>query len=652
MSHITKAKSEITRRNLLKAGGALTAVGVVTSPLSRTAAAAQTPTPTSFQEAPALAARVQSSELPPVAERLPATPLVVQPLESIGQYGGDWRSNFNGDFGTFIRQLGYEGLVRWKREVTAYSPDEVIPNVADSVEVGDNGATYTFTLRQGIKWSDGEPFTSADVLYWYEYDCLNTELNPTPPGYMVIDDQVATVEVPDDLTVVFRFAGPNGLFLQTIASGGNGLGMTGQPRHYMTQFHKDLTPEAEQAATEAGQASWVDFYRNRGDTWNNVERPVLDAWQLTTAVGESTDQLVAERNPYYWKVDTDGNQLPYLDRVVFSLIDDANTLSLRALNGELDTYEVANAERSLFFDNQERGNFRLLERYRPGGNQLPLSFNLTHKNPALRELFNSKDFRIGVSHAINRQEIIDVVYITLGQPYQVAPPEESTFYNEQLATQYTEYSPEQANAALDRIVPQMNADGIRLLSTGDPVQFLISPLGRNEDWIDGLNLIQRHLREVGIQVEVRPVDDALWRERVDSNDHDCVVWDGSAANDLLLSPSAYVPTGDIAYAKPWAIYYDVGPDAEGAEEPPEAAAEQQRLYSQIRSTADAGEQVALMQEIIANAAENFWTVGTTAPAPFVAAVRNDFRNVPERMVVTWTWPTPAPSDTSQYFRQQ
>jgi len=649
----SRTRSGLTRRDVLKYGGAA-AVGIAAASAGTGGSArarAQTPA-VEFKQAPILDARVESGELPPVAERLPANPLVVEPVEMIGQYGGDWRSNYNGDVGTFIRQLGYEGLVRWARVVEAYTADEVLPNLAERFEIGDGGATYTFFLRQGVKWSDGQPFTAADVRYWYEYDALNQELNPTPPAWLVINGEVGTLETPDDFTVVFRFAGSNGLFLQSLASGANGLGITGEPRHYMEQFHRDLNPDAVRQAEAAGQASWADYYRNRLETWTNPERPVLDAWRLTTAIGDNTQQLVAERNPYYWKVDPEGNQLPYLDRVVYSLIDDPNTLSLRALNGEIDSYEVSNVERPLFFDNQERGGFRLLERTRPGGNVLPLSFNLTHKNPTLRELFNNKDFRIGISHAINRQEIIDVVYIGQGEPYQVAPPRDSAFFDERLATQYTDYSPEQANAALDKVAPERNAAGLRLLPNGEPLRFLIEPLARSREWVDGTNLIQRHLRQVGVEVQIRSSDDALWRARVDGNDHDCVVWDGGAGNDLLLAPSSFVPTGDIAYAKPWAMYYDEGPNSPGAEAPPPAAAEQQRLYTELRSTADPAQQTELMRQILANATENFWLVGTTAPAPFVAAVRNDFRNVPETMVISWTWPTPAPSDTCQYFRQQ
>jgi len=325
---------------------------------------------------------------------------------------------------------------------------------------------------------------------------------------------------------------------------------------------------------------------------------------------------------------------------------------LRALNGDQDMYEVSNTERPLFFDNQERGGFRLLERTRVGGNVMPFSLNLTHPNPTLRELFQNKDFRIGLSHAINRQEIIDIVYIGQGEPNQIAPPPESAFYDERLATQYLEYSVEQANAALDKVVPNRNSDGLRLLADGNPVRFVIEVISRSQEWIDGAELMRRYFGEVGVEVQVRPEDDALWRERIDANQIDATMWGGNAGDDILLDPSGVVPIGDIAYAKPWAMFYQEGPGAPGAEEPVPAAKRQQELYRQIQDTADSQRQVELMREIMAIAAEEFWLMGVTLPAPLVAAVRNDFRNVPETMIITWTWPTPAPSDTVQYFREQ
>jgi peptide/nickel transport system substrate-binding protein len=647
-------RTELSRRALLRYGGALTAAGAAAPLLARSGAAmpaaAQTPV-ADYKQAPMLDARVESGELPPVAERLPANPMVLEPVERIGQYGGDWNSNFNGDYGTFIRQIGYEGLVRWQRSVARYSQDEVIPNLAERVDISPDGATYTFSLRQGVKWSDGEPFTSADILYWYEHVLLNEELTPVPPDWMVIGGRTGTVEAPDDATVVFRFAGPHGLFLQRLASGANGLDMTGNPRHYLEQYHPAFNPDAIRQAEAAG-LPFVDYYNGRREIWSNPEVPVLNGWRLTSAVGENTQQLVAERNPYYWKVDPDGNQLPYLDRVVYSLIDDANALSLRALNGDQDMYEVSNTERPLFFDNQERGGFRLLERTRVGGNVMPFSLNLTHPNPVLRELFQNKDFRIGLSHAINRQEIIDIVYVGQGAPNQVAPPPESAFYDERLATQYLEYSVEQANAALDKVVPNRNSDGLRLLADGNPVRFVIEVISRNQEWTDGAELLRRYFGEVGVEVQVRPEDDALWRERINANQIDATMWGGSAGEDILLDPSGVLPIGDIAYAKPWAMFYQEGPDAPGAEEPVPAAKRQQELYRQIQDTIDSQRQVELMREIMAIAADEFWLMGVTLPAPLVAAVRNDFRNVPETMIVTWTWPTPAPSDTAQYFREQ
>ena len=244
------------------------------------------------------------------------------------------------------------------------------------------------------------------------------------------------VEKLDDATVKFIFAAPNGLFLQYLASpSGLDLGV-GYPRHYLEPFHEDYAdPEAlgERIRAE-GFSDWAELFSAHAgfaSFINDADKPTLHAWTLTKALGDSTTQLEAVRNPYYWKVDTAGNQLPYLDRVVYDVLGDREVIVLRGLNGDIDMQDqwidvVQN--KPLFFDNQEAGNYHFFETLPTRGNELAISFNLTHKDPVKREVFSDKNFRIGLSHAINRQEIIDLFYTSQGEPWQTAPRRESEFF--------------------------------------------------------------------------------------------------------------------------------------------------------------------------------------------------------------------------------
>src|SRR5690606_13161328 len=185
--------------------------------------------------------------------------------------------------------------------------------------------------------------------------------------------------------------------------------------------------------------------------WNNAELPTINPWMVVEPLGPEATQVRLVRNPYFYAVDTEGNQLPYIDEVVYNVGQEVETLVLQALNGEIDMQDrhiATNANRAVFFDNQEAGGYHFYETIPSSSNVMVISLNLTHLDPMKREIYQNLDFRIGLSHAIDRQEIIDVIYVGQGEPYQAAPRPQSPLYNERLARQYTEYDPDLANEYL------------------------------------------------------------------------------------------------------------------------------------------------------------------------------------------------------------
>src|SRR5690606_17003450 len=355
--------------------------------------------------------------------------------------------------------------VRWKPDTINFSIEELEPNLAESIDIEDDGATYIFHLREGIKWSDGEEFNADDIMFWYNDYLLNEELSPAVPGWLTVDGEPVVVEKVDDYTVKFSFAGPNGLFLIRLATP-TGRIVTGLPEHFMKKWHKDYWPEVEQEAIDADLTSWTDLFLQKQNAQVTPELPVLGAWIQENGASENAQQVTARRNPYYFKVDTEGNQLPYMDEVVYRVVQDPEVMILNALNGEVDFLNVgvpSSRDKPLFFDGQEAGGFRIIDLIPAIMNQLIVALNLTHTDETKREIFANKDFRIGLSHAINRQEIIDAVYVSQGEPWQAAPrPESEDFYHEQLAKQYTEYDVDLANAYLDKVLPDQHNDGYRL----------------------------------------------------------------------------------------------------------------------------------------------------------------------------------------------
>jgi peptide/nickel transport system substrate-binding protein len=631
-----------------------------------TAPAAQEAVPMD-REAPSLAARVQAGELPPVEERLPANPLVVDVVDSIGQYGGTWRSGLRGgqDNAWLTRILGYDYLVRWTPDWT-----DVIPNLAESFEASDDATEFIFRLREGTRWSDGEPFTADDMLFWYEDVLTDEEYSQTHPvaSWLTAGGEPVTVEKIDDYTVKFIFAAPNGLFIQRLATP-SGADPTRYPKHYCSQFHARYNEDnLDDLIRENEATNWVNLFELKcggvpgtpyDALWYNGDLPTLYAWDLTTPYGGTAIQVVAERNPYYWKVDPEGRQLPYIDRLVAEIGEDVAVLVLRALNGEIDMQDrhIATLDnKAVFADNMDAGGYRFFDTIPSGMNTTIIALNLTHKDPVKREIFQNREFRVALSHAINRQEIIDVVYVGQGEPFQLSPRPTSPFYNETLAKQYTEYDPDLANEILDGIFPDRGADGIRLGPDGAPIMFDVEVAANQPDRIDVLQLVTGYWEAVGIRMNVRSMDRSLLYTRKDANEHDAAVWGGDGGLDVILEPRWYFPfSGESLYAEAWQSWYN-NPGGIGAltapEEPPAEVKRQMELYDQIKESGDAERQAELMNEILQIAQEQFYAIGISLPAPGYGIVQNSFHNVLSPHPGSWLYPNPGPINPQQFWIEQ
>lgn len=629
-------------------------------PAQPAAPAVQPPASGNYKEAPQFAALVKDNKLPAVNQRLPEKPLVLKG-EQIGKYGGTWRTGLLGgqDTAWMTRTIGNENLVKWDVEWK-----QVIPNVAESFEASADATTFTFKLRKGMKWSDGKPYTADDIVFWYEYN-TNKELNPSGlPGWMKAQNKDGKVEKVDDYTVKFVFPAPNGLFLQRLATP-DGQGAAGHPKHYCSQFHKDYNKtNLDQLVAEAKAENWVKLYQLKctgvpgtpvGAEWNNSELPSIKGWILTTPYGAGT-RVVADRNPYYWKVDTEGNQLPYLDKVVYDIVQEGQVLVLKAANGEIDMMDrhiATNPNKPVFIDNQQKGNYSFFETVPSSMNEMIVALNLTHKDKTMREIFQNKDFRIGLSYAINRQEIIDLIYVSQGQPYQAGPRPTSPFYNEKLAKQYTEYSVAKANEHLDKALPKKDAQGFRLKPDGSRLSFNVEVTADQTARVDSLKLIQKYWAAVGVDMQIKSEDRSLLYTRKDANEHDAVVWGGDGGLDVVLEPRWYFPYSfESNFAQAWTAYYNPGGNPRTApEEPVPAAKKQQELYEQLKSTGDAAKQTEIMKQILDIAQQEFWVIGTVLPTNGYGIVKNNFKNVPKSMPGAWLYPNPAPANPPLFFIQ-
>lgn len=629
------ARRDVTRRGFLAGGGA----ALITWTIGACGRSDDEPSGEELpvgegKEAPMLAERVEAGELPPLEERLPENPLVVEPVEQLGQYGGEWRTAMLGpsDEAWVNRTIGQDNLTSWNREFT-----EPVFNVAESIDANGDATEYVIKLRRGLKWSDGEPFTAADLMFVYEDVYGNEELYPGgPPSWLHSGGEPAVFEEVDEFTVRVRFAATYPLFLHKMAGVTGGVSdLTTLPRHYLEQFHADYNPDVDALVGEEGFADWVELFGARSARWQNADLPTLCAWMLIEPVGAGS-QVVAERNPYYWKTDPEGRQLPYIDRVVYDAVSDEEVMLVKATNGELDMHSrhinfLSN--KPVLAEAREDGDYRFFAWGVGHMNEFIIQLNLTHPDPVKRQIFQNKDFRIGLSHAIDRQEMIDTVFQRQGEPWQVALGPESELYDEEMARQYTEFNVDLANQHLDRAgYADRDDEGFRLGPDGNRISVSVSVmLGRDPWWVPCMELVEPYWREVGIDAGMETMDSGLFWERTGANEYDAAIWGGASGGstmDAMMNPRWYLPAPGLLWAPLWANWYS---GSEPAEEPPEGPKRQMELYDELSQTVDENARLELLGEILQIARDEFYTIGTVRPSGGYGIVGNDFHNVFEPM---------------------
>jgi peptide/nickel transport system substrate-binding protein len=611
-----------------------------------------------LNEAPALVDAVAAGTLPPLAERLPKTPMVVEPFEAVGQYGGDLRAALvgGGSLNMMHRYQGYEGLLR-------YTPDfnGVIPNVAESFEANEDATVYTVKLREGHKWSDGHPFTTEDIMFFYEDVMLNPELTPSIQGYLrTPNGESGVFEKVDETTFRMSFSQPHGLLPLRMAWA-NDDRTTRLPKHYLSQFHIKYNPDADKLAQDQGMTGWVQLFQIKsgisvdGEIFKNKDIPTLYGWKIVQPVGESAEYSIADRNPYYFKVDTAGNQLPYIDRVTYAIAADNEVLLLKALQGEIDMIDqwiCTPANRAVLYDGQETGKYGFYTTTSTEPNEMVFQLNLTHPDPIKRALYQNKDFRAGLSHSLDRQAVIDTIFIGQGAPAQPSIRPEDPLYNEQLANQYVEYDVAKANEFLDKVIPNKDGEGFRLYESGQRVSIIFEIDQVRQTFVDAFQLVLPMFRAVGIDAQMRSMDRSLWEVRVrQGGEYDATVhkFGGNGGIVAALDPRYFFPnTTEAMYAKGWQIWYNdkTSPDAV---EPPAATQRQYVAYDELRQTGDVARQQELMKEILQIAADEFYVFGITLPLDGYGVVANRLKNVRPTMPNSWGYPTPAPTNPEQYY---
>lgn len=594
-----------------------------------------------LKESPLLAEKVAAGELPPVEERVPEDPLVIMPADRIGTFGGTLRDAHRGRFG-FLEDLLNEFPLTYSSDM-----QEILPNIFQSWEVSDDATTFTFKLRKGMKWSDGEPFTTADFMFWYEDIALNEELRPNGVDEIKVKGEMGKFEALDDYTLRVTFSAPNGVFLETLC---RFRPVPYAPAHYMKQFHPKYTSkeELDKKVEEAGFSSWVELFEDELYYYNNPKIPTIFAWVPLNKNTDPVHQFV--RNPYYWKVDVEGNQLPYIDRVDRTNYHDLETILLKALAGDVDQlhpFFTQYAENyALLKKNEEKGNYRLVPALGWSDNWAVISFNFSHEDPVWREIFRDKRFRIALSHAINRQEINDILFFGRnGMPSSPAPPDGPPYYGEsEDFHRYAAYDPDKANALLDEMGLAWNEDHtVRLRPDGKPLEAVMTVLltgpGKH---VEISEMYKQYFADIGFKVSIKPLDYQIFSETLRSGKYDLAVsdvnWGGRRPIIAALRPEPMPLSDGWIVNPPWGAWIVSG--GQQGEEPPEAVKRLYELHNEFIAEPDLQKRIEITKEIYRIHNENFWLIASNKKQ--ADSIQDYYQLVHNRLI---NMPIPVPPET-------
>ena len=587
--------------------------------------------PAGYQEAPMLAEMVAAGELPPLEERLPEVPFLVGPGVLIteedlpdwqsGEYGGELQMAHRGDFPPDVFIGSNEGYLAGAGiGVTGLQGD-----VFESYEVSEDAKTFTFHLRKGLKWSDGQPVTMDDVKFAWNDVLNNTELYAGGvPGNWVspITKNPATLDFVDDWTFTMTFDDPYGSLLVVMAIKG-WVGYTDlvKPAHYLEQFHKDYADEADLlAAIEEngydGIDSWVNLFNQKDITnWeahleDAIGFPRLYPWLLT----EMTEgALIYERNPYYYKVDVEGKQLPYIDRIVTARVDDVEMVNVRAIAGQVDFTRESPDIQSIpvYKEQEEAGNYTAYI-FDNHVNPALIGFNFESKDEAFKEVANIKEFRQALNHAIDREEINQTVYFGLAYPTPATPSTPDV------------YDVDLANELLDGIgMTERDDEGYRLTPSGLPLEMNIDQAEYLAEHTTICELLIEYWDAIGIRTKMDIISSDLLDERANASETEVTIgwahvplWSTNGWNDW--EPSTVE----------WSRYNNTQDEYEGIAPPPEAQ-ELWDIYEE-RATLPTGsaEEQALYEKMMTNYNEYQWRISLfTGPNPLI--ITNDLCNIPD-----------------------
>jgi peptide/nickel transport system substrate-binding protein len=600
--------------------------------------------PKTFREAPPLAELVKAGKLPPVAERIGQDPLVIRPLREIGRYGGTWRRGFTGAFDT---SNAHRAAQNDKLLYFDYTGTKIVPNIARAWDVSKDGKVTTLQLRRGMKWSDGQPFTADDFVFWFEDVYQNKELVPTPLSVMSINGKPIAIRKIDATTV--QIVSPDPYYaLPTVLASVWGIGHHARygrdalggfaPAHYLKQFLPKYAPQAEidKKVAELKFESWVTMFKNRNDACRNPDLPVLTPWRMVSPI--NTPSFVLERNPYSVWVDTDGNQLPYIDRIRMTLAESLEVLNLRAIAGEYDSQarHIDISKLPVLLENQSKGAYRVYLDPSDQGADVGLFCNQSFdKDAEIAKWLATREFRIALSHGIDRQQINETFVLGLGQAGSAAPGDRTPYSpGPNYRTLHTAYDVAKANAMLDKLgLSKKDSEGYRLRADGGGrLRLSLTTYLGFLPFTQMAEMVVQHWKKIGIRGEVQELERGLATARLFANEHQIYFETQWGADNMYGHQPLFFPA---QAQSPLGPLYGTWYSSAGAKgkQPPPRMRELMETYRRSFGVPDA-ERTRLAKEVWKIALDELWAIPVVSNSPAsqgVRVIKTNMGNIPSRL---------------------
>ncbi|MEA3292388.1 MAG: ABC transporter substrate-binding protein, partial [Pseudomonadota bacterium] len=574
------------------------------------------------------------SSRPTATTRPPAVAALDGKEQSLGEHGGTLTILMGRQKDIRMMMVyGYSRLIVFNEKL------ELEADILKSFDV-DEGRIFTFHLRQGHRWSDGHPFTSEAFRYHWQEIVNNKDLFPFGlPQSLLVDDEPPVVEFPDETTVRYTWSTPNPAFLPALA-GPRPLFIY-SPGHYLEQFHGKFRNLAElkRLVKKAGVRNWAGLHhrRNHPYKFDNPGLPMLQPWINTTP--PPAERFVFVRNPYYHRIDSEGRQLPYIDKVAVQIAS-GSLVPAKAGAGESDLQgRYLRLDNYTFLkESEQRNGYNVRLWTRITGSQFALYPNLNSADPVWRELVRDVRFRRALSLGIDRHEINQVIYYGLGTETNNAVLPTCPLFRPEYQTAWTRYDLEQANRLLDELgLHERDERGVRLLADGRPLEIILHSAGENTEETDILELIGDSWAKLGIRLYTKPSQREVFRERVFSGNAMMAMFNGidNGLPTPLISPEEFAPTRQDQLQWPkWGQYFETGGEVGEAPDLPEA----QRLFELYKSwryavTLDEKEEA--WHEILKLYTDQVFAIGLVCGVPQPIVVSKRLRNVPESGV--WGW---------------